>query len=329
MIGFIDEAIIDVGSGNGGSGAVSFRREKYVPFGGPDGGDGGKGGDIIFVVKENLKTLARTSQKKIFRAKNGASGAGRLKHGKNGEDVVIPVPPGTLIKDPVTGAILKDLKEPEESWVFLKGGRGGKGNKHFTTSTRQAPKYAQPGMSGRSVILRVELNIIADIGLVGSPNAGKSTLLSVLTNAHPKIASYPFTTKVPNLGVLRIYERDIVIADIPGIIEGASSGAGLGFRFLMHICRTRLLLFMIDLSNQMFLENFQTVKDELQSFRLDLLEKNRLILGTKIDVAEENLKILDEQLPDERVMGISAVTGQGINELKQVLVEMIAEESRK
>lgn len=321
MIGFADEAIIDVSSGDGGSGAVSFRREKYAPRGGPDGGDGGKGGSVIFEVKANLKTLQRLNQKKVYRAQSGFPGTGNMCHGKDGEDVTIPVPPGTLIRDAGTRKLLKDLKEPGTRWVFLKGGRGGKGNKHFATSTRQAPKFAQPGESGSTRTVIVELNLIADIGFVGLPNAGKSTLLSVLTNAHPKIASYPFTTKIPNLGVMRLFDRDVVMADIPGIIEGAAAGAGLGIRFLKHISRTRLLLFLIDLSQPKFLIVFEKLLHELRSFSSLLADRNRIVVGTKIDIVESrhNLEKLAQRLSEETVLGVSAVTGQGLKELKRLL----------
>jgi GTP-binding protein len=325
VVGFVDEAIIEVSSGDGGRGAVSFRREKYVPRGGPDGGDGGCGGDVIFEVKQNLKTLFHLKRQRTFRAKNGSPGLGAQRNGKKGEDVCINVPPGTLIKNPQTGEILEDLKEADQRWVFLKGGRGGKGNKHFATSTRQAPKFAQPGESGSTRRLLAELNLIADVGLVGLPNAGKSTLLSVLTNAHPEIASYPFTTKIPNLGVLQHHEREIVIADIPGIIDGASSGAGLGIRFLKHISRTRLLLFLIDLTDPGYATAFPLLLAELRCFSSELAGKNRIIIGTKIDVvdAREHLTEFACELRPETVLGISAVAGTGLLQLKnRILMEV-------
>ena len=256
MIGFADEAIIEVSSGKGGNGCISFRREKYVPNGGPSGGDGGDGGDIIFVVKRNLRTLAALRYHPIIKAKNGSDGQSWNKYGKNGEDKIIPVPPGTTLRDAETNELIYEFttQAEDEQFVFLKGGSGGWGNVHFKSSTNQAPRFANKGNPGETRKLRVELSIMADVGLVGFPNAGKSSLLTAFTNARPKIAPYPFTTKIPNLGVLNAdKERDIIIADIPGIIEGASDGAGLGIRFLKHISRTACLIFMIDASDQNYL----------------------------------------------------------------------------
>lgn len=323
MNGFVDEVEIEVFSGNGGNGIVSFRREKYVPFGGPDGGDGGKGGDVCFVVKQNLKTLFALKQKKIFKAQNGFPGMGRKKHGKNGKDVIIEVPPGTIIKNIKTREILKDLKYEGESWIFLNGGAGGKGNSNFATPTRQAPKFAKPGRPGINRKVLVELNIIADIGFVGLPNAGKSTLLSVLTKAHPEIADYPFTTKIPNLGILHVFERDIILADIPGIIKGASKGAGLGIKFLKHISRTKLIVFLIDLNDTEFKNTVGILNDELKSFLPELLKKKRLIIGTKLDIlgTEEKLKELEKEY--DNVIGISSVTGKGLDKCKKMFRELV------
>ena len=285
MIGFADETYIDVSSGKGGDGCVSFRREKYVPKGGPDGGNGGKGGDVVFVVRSNLKTLAHLKIQRVFKAEKGEQGKGEKRNGRNGRDVEIHVPPGTLVKDPQTGAVIKDLTDCT-SWVFLKGGRGGRGNTHFATSVRQVPRFAQPGEPGEERRIHLELNIIADLGLVGFPNAGKSTLLSVLTNAKPKIADYPFTTKIPHLGVMEYAGVEMVMADIPGIIEGASGGAGMGIKFLKHIARTKALIFCIDLSQEKPEQNFHILKEELFSFLPALLDKPRIILGTKMDIIE-------------------------------------------
>jgi len=324
VFGFVDEATIEVSSGNGGPGAVSFRREKYVPKGGPDGGDGGRGGDVVFVVRRNLKTLSHLKVQRSFRAENGESGHGRCKHGRDGKDVTIEVPPGTLLRDRETGAVLKDL-ETEGEWRFLSGGRGGRGNSHFTTSRRQAPRFAQPGQEGITAAVRVELNLIADIGLVGHPNAGKSTLLSILTNAHPKIGNWPFTTRTPNLGMLRDQDRELVLADIPGIIEGASHGAGLGTQFLKHVSRTAMLIFLIDLTDGDPAAAFCVLTAELESFNPELLGKPRLVVGTKLDIADTDAALagLREALPEEIVLGISAVTRKGVKDLIEAMFRTV------
>lgn len=323
MFGFVDEAIIEVASGSGGRGAVSFRREKYVPKGGPDGGDGGKGGDALFAVKRNLRTLSHLRAQRSFRADDGQPGSKRNRHGRDGERVVIEVPPGSVIREAESGALIKDLDESEETWLFLRGGRGGKGNAHFKTSTHRTPRFAQPGESGTAVAIKVELQIIADVGLVGFPNAGKSTLLSVVTNANPKIGSYPFTTRIPNLGVLRVEDRELVIADIPGIIEGASHGAGLGLEFLKHIARTSMTVFLIDLSDDAFLETFPILRKELATYSKELEQKERLLVGSKLDLpgTTERLSQLGRTFPHEELFGISAHTGQGIKELAFRLLE--------
>ncbi len=325
MFGFADETYIDVTSGNGGRGCVSFRREKYIPKGGPDGGDGGKGGDVVFVVRNNLKTLSHLKTKRVYRAENGRPGEGRRKHGRNGKDVEIPVPPGTLIKDPETGEILKDLTGVD-SWVFLKGGRGGLGNWHFSTSRKQTPRYAQPGMPGEERRVHVELQLIADIGLVGLPNAGKSSLLKALTNADPKVASYAFTTKIPNLGVMHGRYRNVVIADIPGIIEGASDGAGLGIKFLKHINRTKAVAFVIDLTAEDPSAVYETLLGELNSFSSELAERKKIIIGTKNDLpdTDKGFDILSKAYPELDVLSVSSFTGSGLGELKNHF-ETIAE----
>jgi len=325
VTGFIDEAVIEVSSGHGGAGAVSFRREKFVPRGGPDGGDGGKGGSIIFQVKENLKTLYRLRNKRYFKADDGSPGKGARKHGRDGVDIIITVPPGTLIKDYVSKEIIKDLKEPGETWVFLEGGRGGQGNWHFRTARIQAPRFAQPGEPGKERKLIIEINLIADIGLVGLPNAGKSTLLSVVTNAHPEIAAYPFTTKIPNLGVMKCYDRDVIIADIPGIIEGASQGAGLGIQFLKHIARTFLIVLLVDLTNDDLKNSIDILKQELGQFSETLVEKSKLILGTKMDMegTDEKLAELIRLFPDDNVVGISSIANQGLEEFKREVLKLL------
>lgn len=337
MISFADEALIEVRSGKGGNGCISFRREKYIPNGGPNGGDGGRGGDVIFQCKKNLRTLADLRYKQVFKARNGGDGQGNSRYGKDGEDVVIPVPPGTTIYDAETGEKLREftVENEDEMWKFLEGGKGGWGNIHFKSSTNQAPRYAHEGKPGEIKKLRVELSIMADVGLVGFPNAGKSSLLDTFTNARPKIAPYPFTTKIPNLGVLRAdNETDVIIADIPGIIEGASEGHGLGIRFLKHISRTQCLLFMIDVSDDNYLTAFDTLKAELKGFSEDLAKKHHIVLLNKIDVEEmdaagraaELMKILKEKNKDLTVIPLSLASGDGLNDVRLAILKMVETE---
>jgi len=314
---FADEAIIEVSSGSGGNGCASFRREKYVPMGGPSGGDGGRGGDVIFTVRRNLRTLAHLRFKHSFKAENGRDGEGQGRYGQQGADVVIPLPPGSLLRSIDTEEIIHDFTKEQEDFIFLKGGNGGWGNIHFKSSVNQAPRKALPGKPGQTIKVKVELQIIADIGLVGFPNAGKSSLLDRFTNARPKIAAYPFTTKIPNLGVLNAGDKDIVIADIPGLIEGASKGAGLGIRFLKHISRTAALAFLVDLSEDNYLDAFDILLNELGSFSDDLIQKKRLLVGTKTDLEETKGRLAEliAKYPGEEVMGISVFSGDGIKEL--------------
>ena len=325
-LGFVDETSFEVSSGSGGAGAVSFRREKYVPKGGPDGGDGGMGGNVVFQVKTNLKTLSHLSHRRKHQAKNGEGGKGRRMHGKNGEDLILEVPPGTLVKDQDTGDLLHDFSENKDgdSWIFLRGGKGGQGNWHFRTSRQQAPRYAQEGEPGQTVSVILELNVIADIGFVGFPSVGKSSLLKELTNANPKVAPYPFTTKIPNLGMLRLSEKEVVLADIPGIIEGASHGVGLGFDFLKHIARTEALAFMIDLGEDNFLDTYDKLLVELEQYQPALLEKRRFIVGTKKDLDEsgEAEAALRERFPDYHVIVVSIFTREGMDDLKQLFLSM-------
>ena len=303
MRGFIDETVLVVSSGNGGAGAVSFRREKFVPKGGPDGGDGGRGGDVLFRVKQNVKTLSHLTMKHAWRAENGEPAP-----------VVIEVPPGTVIKDPDTGEILADLTQSEGDFVFLKGGIGGKGNRNFKSSVNQAPRYAQSGKPGEERRIKVEINLIADIGFVGFPNAGKSSLLDALTNARPEIAPYPFTTKVPNLGVLSVRGETLVLADIPGIIEGAGEGAGLGFKFLKHISRTKALAFLIDGSDSRAPETFPLLLNELRRYGSGLSGKPRVVIVTKTDLPESAAAFeeLKKSLPEETVLPLSSFTREGL-----------------
>lgn len=330
---FADEAIIEVTSGKGGNGCVSFRREKYIPMGGPNGGDGGKGGDVIFCVKRNLRTLADLRFKRFFKAKNGGDGMGWNRYGKDGEDIVIPVPPGTAIRDAETKELIKDFTTEDDGsqFVFLKGGNGGWGNVHFKSSTNQAPRKANPGKPGEYRKLLLELSIMADVGLVGFPNAGKSSLLDAFTNARPKIAPYPFTTKIPNLGVLRAdADRDIIIADIPGIIEGASEGAGLGIRFLKHISRTAGLLFMIDCSDESALTAYETLCSELEGFSKDLLDKPHIVLCNKIDVegAQEIADAVSEKIkksePETVVIQVSVMNRIGMDDVRKALLHLVS-----
>lgn len=332
MIGFADEALIEVRSGNGGNGCVAFRREKYIPHGGPNGGDGGKGGDVIFVVKRNLRTLAKIRQRHCFKAKNGGDGQGWNRFGADGEDCVIPVPPGTTIRDAETDEVIYDFSQnsENENFTFLKGGNGGWGNVHFKTSTNQAPRHANPGQKGETRFLKLELSIMADVGLVGFPNAGKSSLLTYFTNARPKIAPYPFTTIIPNLGVLRVDdENDIIIADIPGIIEGASEGLGLGDTFLKHITRTACLIFMIDCSDENCLSAYQTLCSELENYSDLLLEKPRIVLCNKIDLenAYENAQKIEIEIhkiePQTSVIPVSVLTGNGMKDAKQQILNLV------
>ncbi len=324
MFGFSDETYLDVASGNGGNGCVSFRREKYVPKGGPDGGDGGRGGDVVFVVKHNLRTLGHLKLVRTYRAENGKNGQGDRCYGRDGADIEIAVPPGTVIKDAQTGEVIKDLTE-EERWVFLKGGRGGQGNWHFRTATRQAPRFAQPGEKGEELRIGIELLIIADIGFVGFPNAGKSSLLNILTNARTKVAGYPFTTKIPQLGMMRYDEHDIVLADIPGLIEGASEGSGMGIKFLRHISRTKGLAFLIDLSDERYLDAYDILCKELEAFEPELLKKHQVIIGTKTDEpgTGERLEELKQKYADKEVIGLCVYLDQGVDAVKHAFIRIV------
>ncbi len=322
---FIDEVKIQVKAGDGGRGCLSFRREKFVPLGGPDGGDGGHGGDVYLEVDTALTTLLDLRYKQHLKAKNGVPGMGKDKHGKNGEKLVIKVPPGTLVYDDETGELLADMTKADQGFQLLKGGMGGRGNARFLTSTNRAPRHTQPGTPGEERILRLQLKLLADVGLVGLPNAGKSTLIASVSAARPKIADYPFTTLVPNLGVVRCGDfKTFVMADIPGLIEGASDGHGLGTRFLRHIERTDLFLHLIDLTGLQEgdpVENFVIINRELARFNPELAKRPMLVIFTKLDVTE-----VREQIPELRpsfeaqgfrTLAISAVTGEGVPELVQ------------
>ena len=325
MSRFVDEVDITVCSGKGGAGAVSFRREKYVPKGGPDGGDGGKGGDVIVSVRRDLRTLYHLKVKGSIRAKNGMPGRDRNRHGADGGDSIVHVPPGTVILDSLTGRTLADLTLGGESYTAVRGGRGGRGNARFATATNQAPRYAQGGEPGSEIVLTLHIKVIADIGLVGLPKAGQSTLLSVITNARPKIAGYPFTTLTPNLGVMQYGDRcEYIIADIPGLIEGASSGQGLGIRFLKHIERTKILLFLLDLFEENYEEHYRTLAGELKSHSNMLLGKPRLVVGTKLDVVDDDrVEAFFSLATEGRKVAISSVMRRGIDELKDAIVHLM------
>jgi GTP-binding protein len=326
---FIDEAYLEIKAGDGGSGASSFRREKYIPFGGPDGGDGGKGGDIFFKVNTNVNTLVDFQNKKIFNAKNGQKGAGKNKFGAAGDDLYIEVPLGTVVYDNSTGEELIDCNKKDAKYIIAKGGDGGLGNAKFKSSTNQAPRKSTPGFEGEKRSIRLELKSLADVGLVGFPNAGKSTFLNNISSAKPKIGDYPFTTLRPNLGTIKGNESSYVIADIPGLIEGASEGAGLGIKFLKHISRTGLLLIFVDLNSSESLSPVQQItllKNELDSFKDDLTQKVSWIICNKIDlIQKEQLRSIKEQIEKDlkikskEIFFISAATGEGTKDLLKSL----------
>ncbi|MCX7913400.1 MAG: GTPase ObgE [Thermodesulfovibrionales bacterium] len=327
---FIDYTIVHVKAGDGGRGCVSFRREKYVPKGGPDGGDGGKGGDIVIKATRDLNTLLDVAYRKTYKAQRGGHGKGKKKHGADGADTIISVPIGTVVKDQ-EGNILADLDFDGATFIAARGGRGGLGNCHFVSPVNQTPRYAQPGMPGEEKWLILELKLLADVGLIGLPNAGKSTLISVISSAKPKIADYPFTTLIPNLGVVKVEDgKSFVVADIPGIIEGAHAGAGLGLQFLRHIERTSLLLHLVDISDMLTSDpvaDFEKVNQELLAFSIKLLEKPQMVVGTKLDLAYDKIRLkrLEEycKKKDLFFLAISAVRGIGIKELKTYLFEKV------
>ncbi len=319
---FIDQATITVKAGDGGPGCVGFHREKFVPKGGPDGGDGGKGGSILFRVDANIHTLMDFRYKRAYVAKNGAPGAGNKKSGKSADDITILIPPGTTIINAETDTIMIDLVDPGATFAIAKGGDGGRGNAQFATPTNRTPRKAEDGWPGEEFGLRLELKLIADVGLIGLPNAGKSTLLSRLSSARPKIAAYPFTTLEPMLGVAYLAaHQSFVIADIPGLIEGASDGKGLGHEFLRHVERTKILLHLIDVSSEDPIGDFETIRNEVETFNPELAKKPTYFVWTKSDLMPP-----DEKLPDldTDLKPISAVTGEGLEELKWFLFEQLA-----
>ncbi len=328
---FIDEARIFVKAGKGGNGCMSFRREKFVPKGGPDGGDGGDGGDVIFVVDTNINTLIKFKYRQHFKAGNGKHGQGSKKSGHSGEDIIVTVPLGTITRDAENGKVLADLSEHDDRVVIVYGGKSGRGNARFATSTNQAPRRTEKGRQGEEKILLLELKILADVGLVGFPNAGKSTLLSRISDAHPRIADYPFTTLQPNLGIVSYGDlKSFVMADIPGIIEGAHEGKGLGLRFLRHIERTKILLFLIECISENPTEDYMNLLDELAQFNENLLKKPRLVAFTKTDLLPpgEELSLPDFENKVE-TYAISSVRGDGLDRLVYRLGDLIERESQR
>ena len=327
---FVDRARITIKSGKGGNGSVSFRREPFVPEGGPDGGDGGKGGDVTFLADNQIITLLDFRYKKSYQAENGEDGRKKKQFGKNGQDCIIRVPVGTLIIDETSGKVMKDLLQNGDTFVAARGGRGGKGNVHFKSSVRQAPNFAEAGGFAKERQVVLELKLIADVGLVGFPNVGKSTLLSVVTSANPKIGNYHFTTLYPNLGVVNLYDSSFVIADIPGLIEGAHTGSGLGLDFLKHIERTRVLIHLVDVSGSESrdpIEDFETINKELRSYGSKISNKPQLVAASKIDLAsQEQYETFRDYVTEKgfSVFPISAPMHQGVSDLIQATFEALS-----
>ncbi|MBQ7464462.1 MAG: GTPase ObgE [Lachnospiraceae bacterium] len=330
---FADQAVIKIRSGKGGDGHVSFHREKFVAAGGPDGGDGGDGGSVYFVVDKGMNTLRDYRYKRSFSATDGEEGGKNKCHGKNGQDIFLKVPEGTVIREQNSGKVIQDMSGDMEKFLILKGGKGGIGNMHFATSTMQVPQYAKPGQEAMELTVLLELKCIADVGLVGFPNVGKSTFLSRVTNAKPKVADYHFTTLEPNLGVVDIEGGGFVIADIPGLIEGASNGAGLGLEFLRHIERTRVLIHLVDAASvegRDPVEDIHAINRELSSYKVDITKKIQVIAANKLDVASDRdgvIKRLKDgfEKGETKVFPISAVTGEGVNELLYYVDSLVKE----
>lgn len=327
---FVDKARIIIKAGNGGDGCSSFHREKYVSHGGPDGGDGGRGGNVIFYADDNMSTLLDFRFSRHFKAQNGENGRGKMQFGKKGDDIIIKVPVGTRVRDVASGKIIADLNKPGREKLVLRGGRGGKGNAKFATPTKQAPRYAQNGQRTNEYEVELELMTIADVGLIGLPNVGKSTILSVITSAKPKIANYHFTTLTPNLGVVKRYDSSFVVADIPGLIEGAAEGAGLGHDFLRHIERTRLLVHVLDISGSEGrdpIEDYRQIRKELTQYSEKLTELPELITANKMDItgAEDYLEFLKEELADSNVeiFPVSAAAAKGFEPLLDRILELL------
>ena len=328
---FVDQVKITVEAGNGGDGCCSFRREKFIPKGGPDGGDGGKGGNVVFRAVDNLSTLLDLRYQQLYRAEHGKAGSGQLKTGKSGQDLVIQVPVGTVVRDFESRVVLADLTEDLQEFVIARGGRGGLGNEHYKSSTNRAPRRADPGEPGKHKVLFVELKLLADVAIIGFPNAGKSTLISKISNAKPKIADYPFSTLVPNLGLVQVGDyKSFIAADIPGLIEDAHLGKGLGTRFLKHTERTRLLVHLLDFSiasDRDPIADYETIQNELKHFSEELYGKPQILVANKVDHPEAEEKLADYK---ERLEAInptlfvcSSVTGIGIKELVFKIYEML------
>ncbi len=331
---FIDEVKITINSGNGGNGSVSFRREKFIPFGGPDGGDGGDGGNVFLQADEGLNTLVKFRGRRVYSAKHGEAGAGRQCHGPYGEDIILKVPLGTLVRNAETGEVLADLTNHGDQALLAEGGRGGLGNMNFKSSTNQAPRYAQEGSPGTSLDIELELKLLADIALIGMPNVGKSTLISVISKARPKIADYSFTTLQPNLGVVTLGEESFVVADIPGLIEKASEGKGLGIKFLKHIERTKAFVHLVDcswcLDEFEAYETYITVREELAKYNEELLNKKEIVCLTKIDAMSEEeiekfVSFFEEQL-DRKVLPISSISHRNIDVVKSLMLKVLKAE---
>ena len=326
---FIDVAKIELKAGKGGDGSVAFRREKYEPSGGPAGGDGGDGGSIIIVGDKDIKTLMDYSYRSIYKAESGGDGRNKKQFGKKGEDLILKVPVGTLVKDYDTDTVIYDVKHDKEEFVICKGGKGGKGNVHFKSSIRQAPRFAKPGEKGEEKTIKLELKLLADVGLIGLPNVGKSTLLSIMSNARPKIANYHFTTLEPNLGVCKVGEKSFVLADIPGLIEGASEGLGLGHDFLKHIERTKILVHVLDISGSEGrnpIEDFELINSELSSYNIKLNDKKMLVVLNKTDLgAEDNIKEFREKYSDkvDEIVEISAATTENVDKLMYLIADTL------
>ncbi|MFH2060389.1 MAG: GTPase ObgE [Pseudomonadota bacterium] len=318
---FVDEAIITVKSGDGGAGCTSFRRERYIEFGGPDGGDGGDGGDIILKADSGKRTLYDHRRQRLYKAQNGQPGQGRQKHGKNGSSITILLPPGTIVTNTETQEIIVDLITPDQDYILARGGQGGRGNKRFASATNRAPRHHQPGIPGIELKLKLELKLLADVGLVGLPNAGKSTLISAISSARPKIADYPFTTLTPNLGMVEPpFGEPFAVADIPGLIQGAHEGIGLGISFLKHIERTGILVHLIDVSQIDIddpLHSFKLINNELSQYSDTLAKKAQIVVLNKIDLPDTQTKIdaFKAALKDIQILSLSAITTKGVKEL--------------